>query len=57
MIMVIKCTIERKRWWRSKWTWSTSLSGYIRNTPSDTEVQAEQQLRADRSTSPEENNI
>ena len=27
-----------------------SLHGYIRNTPSDTEVHAEQQLRADRST-------
>ena len=27
-----------------------SLRGYIRNTPSDTEVHAEYQLRADRST-------
>ena len=27
-----------------------SLHGYIRNTPSDTEVHAEHQLRADRST-------
>jgi len=27
-----------------------SLCGYIRNTPSDTEVHAEHQLRADRST-------
>ena len=27
-----------------------SLHGYIRNTPSDTEVLAEHQLRADRST-------
>ena len=26
------------------------LHGYIRNTPSDTEVQVEHQLRADRST-------
>ena len=26
-----------------------SLHGYIRNTPSDTEVHAEHQLRADRS--------
>ena len=29
-----------------------SLHGYIRNTPSDTEVHSEHQLRADRSTSP-----
>ena len=34
-----------------------SLHGYIRNTPSDTEVHAEHQLRADRSTSPAEKNI
>ena len=34
--------------------WSTSLLGYIRNTPSDTEVHAEHQLRADRSTCPVE---
>ena len=27
-----------------------SLQGYIRNTPSDTEVNAERRLRADRST-------
>ena len=27
-----------------------SLHGYIRNTPSDTEVHAEHQLRMDRST-------
>ena len=27
-----------------------SLHGYIRNTPSDTEVNAEHQLRVDRST-------
>ena len=27
-----------------------SLQGYIRNTPSDTEVHAEHQLRADRRT-------
>ena len=27
-----------------------SLHGYIRNTPSDTEVYAEHQLRADKST-------
>ena len=27
-----------------------SLQGYIRNTPSDTEVHAEYQLRVDRST-------
>ena len=27
-----------------------SLYGYLRNTPSDTEVPAEHQLRADRST-------
>ena len=32
-----------------------SLHGYIRNTPSDTEVQAEHQLRAERSTWPAEN--
>ena len=34
-----------------------SLHGYIQNTPSDTEVHAEHQLRADRSTWPVENNI
>ena len=34
-----------------------SLHGYIRNTPLDTEVHAEHQLRADRSTCPEEKNI
>ena len=34
-----------------------SLHGYIRNTPSDTEVQAEHQLRVDRSTRPVEKNI
>ena len=33
------------------WTWSTSLSmGHIRNTPSGTEVHAEHQPRADKST-------
>ena len=31
--------------------------GYIRNTPSDTEVHAEHQLRADQSTRPAEKNI
>ena len=31
-------------------TWSTSLNGYIRNAPSDTEVHTEHQLRVDRST-------
>ena len=31
-----------------------SPHGYIRNTPSDTEVHAEHQLRADRRTRPEE---
>ena len=34
-----------------------SLHGYIRNTPSDKEVHAEHQLRADRSTSPAEKNM
>ena len=34
-----------------------SLHGYIRNTPSDTEVHVEHQLRADRRTRPEEKNI
>ena len=29
-----------------------SLHGYIRNTPSDTEVHAEHQLKADRRTLP-----
>ena len=33
-----------------------SLHRYIRNTPSDTEVHAEYQLRADRGTRPIENN-
>ena len=35
----------------------TSLHRYIRNTSSDTEVHAEHQLRADRSTRPVEKNI
>ena len=34
-----------------------SLQGNTRNTPSDTEVQAEHQLRTDRSTWPAEKNI
>ena len=34
-----------------------SLHRYIRNTPSDTEVHAEHQLRADRSTRPVEKNL
>ena len=34
-----------------------SLHGYIRNTPSDTEVHAERQLREDRRTWPAEKNI
>ena len=34
-----------------------SLHRYIRNTPSDTEVHAEHQLGADRSTWPVEKNI
>ena len=34
-----------------------SLHGYIKNTPSDTEVHAEHQLRADRSAWPAEKNI
>ena len=34
-----------------------SLRRYIRNTPSDTEVHAEHQLRADRSTWPAVKNI
>ena len=34
-----------------------SLHGYIRNTPSDTKVHAEYQLRTDRSTRPVEKNI
>ena len=34
-----------------------SLHGYIRNTPSDTEVHAEHQLRVDRRTWPVEKNI
>ena len=42
------------RWRRSRWTWNTSLST---DTPSDTEVHAEHQLRADRSTWPAEKNI
>ena len=33
-----------------------SLYGYIRNTPSDTEMCAEHQLRVDRSTRPVEKN-
>ena len=33
------------------------LHRYIRSTPSDTEVHAEHQLRADRSTQPVEKNI
>ena len=34
-----------------------SLHRYIRNTPSDTEVHGEHQLRAERSTQPAEKNI
>ena len=34
-----------------------SLHGYIRNTPSDTQVHAEHQLRMDRSNWPVETNI
>ena len=34
-----------------------SLNGYIRNTPSDTEVHAERQLRVDRSTWPVGKNV
>ena len=34
-----------------------SLHGYIKNTPSDTEVQAQRQLRVDRSTWPVQKNI
>ena len=34
-----------------------SLYGYIRNTPADTEVLAEHQLRGGRSTWPPEKNI
>ena len=37
--------------------WSTSLHRYIRNTPSDTEVHPEHQLRVDRSTWPLEKSI
>jgi len=33
------------------------LHGYIRNTPSDTEVHAEHQLRVDKNTWPVEKNI
>ena len=46
----LKIPSLRERWRRSRWAWSTSLYGYIRNTPSDTEVHAEHQLRAYRST-------
>ena len=35
----------------------SALHGYTRNTSSDTEVHAEHQLRADRSTRPVEKNI
>ena len=34
-----------------------SLHGSIRNTPSDTEMHAEHQLRADRNTQPAKKNI
>ena len=34
-----------------------SLHGYIRNVSSDTQVRAQHQLRADRSTRPAEKNI
>jgi len=34
-----------------------SLQGYIRNTPSDTDMHAEHQLRVDRSTIPVEKNV
>ena len=39
------------------YSWYIRGERCIRNTPSDTEVHAEHQLRADRSTWPEENNI
>ena len=45
-----KKSLEKRRWWSSMWTWSTSLHGYIRITPSDTEVHAEHRLRVDRRT-------
>ena len=46
---------ERTRCRRSRWTWSPSLlHGYTRNTPSDTEVHAAHQRRADRRTWPAE---
>ena len=32
---------RQTRWQMSWWTWSKSLHGYIRNTPSDTEMHAE----------------
>ena len=39
-----------KRWWWRSWVEYISLHGYIRNTPSDTEVHAERQLRVNRRT-------
>ena len=48
---------ERTRWWRIGWTECLSLHGYIRSTPSDTEVHAEHQLRPDRGTWPAEKKI
>ena len=48
---------RQTRWQMSWWTWSKSLHGYIRNTPSDTKVHAEHQLRVDRRTWPLEKNI
>ena len=55
----LKQDLGRTRWWRSGWMWMEyiSLHGYIRNTPSDTEVHAEHQLTADRITWPVEKNI
>ena len=41
---------ERIRMQRNRWMWSKSLHRFIRDTPLDTEVHAEHQLRVDRST-------
>ena len=48
---------ERTRWRRSRWTWNTSLHGYIRNTSLDIEVHAVHLLRADSSTDQRKKNI
>ena len=47
---VFKNNSQGKRWWRSRWTWSTSLSTDTSGIHLLTGMLAEHQLRAGRST-------